>query len=189
MGEALAKRHYTVAEYLEILKDSTERLAFHDGEIFAMAGGSVNHARLSGKIGSLLGSALLKTKCSYYSSDLMIGYSANNYVFADATVICGNPEVWDENKNAIKNPTLIVEVLSPDTEEYDRGLKFYKYRSLETLKEYVLVSQNRPWVEVFFKREGIDIWQYTAYYEFSETIKLQSLDIEVSMQELYDGIF
>jgi Uma2 family endonuclease len=194
MGQALAKQHYTVEEYLEILKDSTHKLAYHDGEIFAMAGGSINHARLSSQISILLHSRLSGSPCNTYSSDLMIGYNNRNYMFADATVICGKPEAWEQNKNAVKNPVLIVEVLSPDTEEYDRTDKFFKYRKIESFKEYVLISQNKMWVEVFYRQEGkdgkpLDLWLYSAYSSESDQIQLRSLAIEISIKELYEGVF
>lgn len=189
MGEATKKKHYTIAEYLELLSQSDEKLAYHEGEVFAMAGGTVNHARLSGKVGAMLDQALKNRKCAVYSSDLMIGYNEKNYVFADASVICGKPETYIENKNAVKNPCLIVEVLSNETAEYDRDEKFKKYQQLSTFVEYLLISQHKTWVEVFFKQESVDFWQYRSYNSLDEKIPLRSLEIELSMQELYEGIF
>lgn len=189
MGEPASKSYYTIEDYLELQSQLDYKIAYHEGEVFAMPGGTVNHARLSAKIGSQLDQALKNRKCAVFSADLLIGYNEENYVYADASVICGKPEVYAENKNAVKNPCLIVEVLSNETAEYDRGEKFKKYQQLNSFVEYVLISQHKVWVEVFFKQANVDFWQYYSYNSLEEKIRLHSLEIELSMAELYEGIF
>lgn len=189
MGEPAFKSYYTIEDYLELQSQVDYKIAYHEGEVFAMAGGTVNHSLLSSRAGTMLSNALKDRKCNVFQSDLMIGYNEENYVYADASVICGKPEVYDENKNAVKNPCLIVEVLSNETAEYDRGEKFKKYQKLNTFEEYVLISQHKVWVEVFFKQASVDFWQYYSYNSLEEKIRLHSLEIELSMAELYEGIF
>lgn len=189
MGEAVLKPFYTVEEYLELQRELPYKIEYHNGEVFAMAGGSVRHALLANTIGALLREKLKGRNCNTFNSDLMIGFEEYHYVYADASVICGKPETWEANKNAVRNVCLVVEVLSSETEEYDRGTKFDKYQQMETFVEYVLVSQNRPWVEVFFKPQDIAFWQYKAYYTLEDIIVLRSLDIEISMKDLYEGVF
>ncbi len=189
MGEPSLKSYYSVEEYLELQSQVDYKIAYHEGEIFAMAGGTVNHSLLSSRAGTMLSNALKGRKCDVFQSDLMIGYNEENYVYADASVICGKPETYIENKNAVKNPCLIVEVLSNETTEYDRSEKFKKYQKLSTFVEYVLISQHKTWVEVFFKQANVDFWQYRSYDSLEEKIQIRSLEIELSMQELYDGIF
>jgi Uma2 family endonuclease len=189
MGEPAFKTHYSVEDYLELQSQVDYKIAYHEGEIFEMAGGTVNHARLSARAVSLLDQALRNRKCAVFSSDLMIGYNSRNYVYADASVICGKSETYKENKNAAKNVCLIVEVLSDETADYDRGEKFKKYQNIDTFVEYVLISQHKVWVDVFFKKQGYDFWQYYSYNSLEENIELRSLEITISMQELYDGIF
>lgn len=173
MGEAVLKKHYTIDEYLELQSQVDYKIAYHDGEIYDMAGGSVNHARLSAKVGSLLDKALKNRNCAVFSADLMIGYNEKNYVYADASVICGKPETHKENKNAVKNPCLIVEVLSDETAEFDREEKFKKYQQMTTFVEYVLISQHKVWVEVFFKPPNVDFWQYRSYNTLEEKMQLR----------------
>ena len=189
MGNAAQKLYYTIEEYLELQSQSEDKLAYYEGEIFAMAGGSINHSLLASRTGTMLTNALKNKKCNVYQSDLMIGYNEENYVYADVSVICGKPEKYAENKNAVKNPCLIVEVLSNETAEYDREDKFKKYQQLSSFVEYVLISQHKTWVEVFFKQENVDFWQYRSYNSLEEKIQLRSLEIELPMDELYDGIF
>ncbi len=189
MGEIASKSYYSVEDYLEILSQSTDKVVYHEGEIFAMAGGSVNHSLLSSRAGTMMTNALKGRKCNVFQSDLLIGYNEKNYVFADASVICGKPETYSKNKNAVKNPCLIVEVLSNETAEYDRDEKFKRYQQISTFVEYVLISQHKIGVEVFFKPPNVDFWQYRSYNSLEEKIQLRSLKIELSMQELYAGIF
>ena len=189
MGGIAFKSYYSVDDYLEILSQSTDKIVYHEGEIFAMAGGSVNHAQLSAKVYSQLDQALKNRKCAVFSADLLIGYNEKNYVFADASVICGKPETYSKNKNAVKNPCLIVEVLSNETAEYDRDEKFKRYQQINTFVEYMLISQHKLWVEVFFKPPNVDFWQYRSYNSLEEKIQFRSLEIELSMAELYEGIF
>ena len=189
MGETAFKTYYSVEDYLALQSQVAHKIAYHEGEIFEMAGGTVNHARLSAKVGSLLDQALRNRKCAVFSSDLMIGYNSRNYVYADASVICGKTETHKENKNAAKNPCLIVEVLSDETAEYDRDEKFKKYQQIDTFVEYVLISQHKAWVDVFFRKAGFDFWQYYSYNSLEENIELRSSEVTISMQELYDGIF
>ena len=103
-------------------------------------------------------------------------------------VICGEIEKTGETKDAVSNPTLIVEVLSKSTSEYDRGDKFYFYRQIPTLQEYVLIDQSRYVVEVFFKKGKNDLWRISRYEGLDQMINLQSLGIEISMKELYFDI-
>ena len=107
---------------------------------FSMADRSVNHARLSAKISGQLYQALKNRKCAVLSGDLMIGYYNENYDYADASVICGKPEIHADNKNEVKNLCLIVVVLSNETAEYDKGEKFKLYQKLNTFVKYVLIS-------------------------------------------------
>lgn len=183
------KSYYSVEEYLELQKELPYKIEYHEGEIFALAGGSVRHALLANSIGSLLREKLLPKNCNTFNSDLMIGFEEYHYVYADASVICGKPETWEANKNAVRNVCLVVEVLSAETEEYDRGAKFEKYQQIESFVEYVLISQNRPWVETFFRPKDSVFWQYKAYYTLEDMIMLRSLEIEVSMKDLYEGVF
>lgn len=111
----------------------------------------------------------------------------NRFVYPDAVVICEEPEYYKDRKDIIVNPILIVEVLSPETEENDRNGKFDSYRHLSTFKEYVLVSQNRIEAATFLREEK-DLWRTTDFENIKDTIPLKSIGIEIQMEDIFDGI-
>ena len=155
MCEETPKHKYSIEEYLEMEANSLEKLEFHAGEIFAMAGGTLNHSLLSNNVGGSLRQAL-KTKakpCRTYNSDAKIAVSDEKFVYADTFVVCGKTETFPEMPHAVKNPILIVEVLSDSTALYDRQGKFQAYQKITSFREYILVSQNEILVEVFFKAQ------------------------------------
>ncbi len=187
MGEVAPKYNYSIEEYLEIEKNSVERYEYHEGEIFSMAGGTINHGLLANNVGGSLREVIKKKdkSCRTYNSDVKIAVSDEKYVYPDAFIVCGKTETFPQMKQAVKNPILIVEVLSDSTAKYDRGDKFHAYQSIETFKEYVLISQDKVLVEVFFKTEEVFFWQYRAYSNIEDIIHLKSIDIEVPLSEIY----
>lgn len=177
----------TVAEYLAMEKTSMEKHEYHDGEIFAMAGGSPNHALLGGNSIRAFGNALGNKPCRVYSSDLMVAMSESRYVYPDLTVVCGKPEFYEVNPNAINNPTIIVEILSESTADYDRGGKFTRYRHIPTLQEYILIEQDTTKVEVWYQLEK-NVWRITTYESLDQNIALESQGVEIAMRDLYEGV-
>jgi Uma2 family endonuclease len=192
MGEAAKKILYTVEEYLEIEQNSLERYTYHSGEIFAMAGGTLNHSLLASNISRGMGNSLINKgkPCRIYNSDAKIAVSDEDFVYADAFVVCGKTETYPTNKHAAQNPVLIVEVLSNSTALFDREEKFQSYRYIKSFREYVLISQDKVLVEVFYKPERVAFWQYRAYNDLNETIELKSIDVQISLQDIYlDVVF
>jgi Uma2 family endonuclease len=187
MGEAAPKHLYSIEEYLEIEEKSLEKMEYHDGEIFAMAGGSPNHSLLGNNIGIALGIALRKKgkPCRTYNSDLKIAISERKFLYPDASVVCGKVETFPNMPQGIKNPLLLVEVLSDSTENYDRGSKFQAYQQLDSLQEYLLISQDKVLVEVFFKPKNTAFWYYQAYKNLNEIIELKSIEVEISLEDIY----
>lgn len=187
MGEAAKKTRYSIEEYLEIEQNSLERYEYHSGEIFAMAGGTLNHSLLSSNIIRGIGNSLIKNgkPCRIYTSDAKIAVSDEDFVYADAFVVCGKTENYPTNKHAASNPILIVEVLSSSTALYDREEKFQSYRYIKSFREYVLISQDKVIVEVFYKPERVAFWQYRAFNDLNEIIELKSIGVEVSMKDIY----
>ncbi|WP_051398260.1 Uma2 family endonuclease [Runella limosa] len=178
---------FSIEEYLALEKETDTKYEYHDGEVYAMAGGTPTHSLISNNVGSGLGNALIGKRCFTYNSDLRVATSRNRYVYPDVTVVCGKVTYFEELKNAANNPVVIVEVLSQDTEAYDRGGKFMRYRMIDTLKEYVLVHQYLPLVEVFFKNT-LDVWEYRAYNNLQDTVQLHSIDVQLSLEDIYLGV-
>lgn len=187
MGEATPKHKYSIEEYLEMEANSLEKLEYHEGEIFAMAGGTLNHSLLSNNVSRCIGNAIIgKGKsCRTYNSDVKVAVSDEKYVYADTFVICGKTETFLEMPHAVKNPILIVEVLSDSTALYDRQGKFQAYQTITSFREYMLVSQNEILVEVFFKSENVVFGQYRSYTKLEDIIELKSVDVEISLNDIY----
>ena len=187
--EAIRTRvpHYTVEEYVELLKDSPVKLEYVDGQIYAMAGGTPTHSLISANITRELGNELKGKPCRAYNADLEIGISWSRYLFADASVVCGPVETFDIHKNAVRNPTVIIEVMSDSTKGYNKDKKFFLYQQIPTLREYVLIDQDEPIVIVHFKTDT-NLWRYTAYQKLDEMVRFESINVEISMNDIYDGV-
>jgi len=172
------------AEYLAFERDAETKHEFIDGAVVAMAGGTPEHSRLAMNVGVALANALRGRRCSAFSSDLRVHVPATGRsTYPDVTVVCDERRTAEVDPDAIINPTLIVEVLSPTTEARDRGEKFSHYRRLESLREYVLVSQDDVRIEVF-RRQG-DIWALRDYGP-GQSVELASLDVRLEVDVIYD---
>lgn len=179
-----------IKDYVEYEDSSENKHEYERGEILMMSGGSINHGILCGNAYSELREKIGKNKldCRAIGSEVRIHIkSCESIVYPDSMVICGEIEVSEEDQEAIKNPVLVVEVLSKSTESYERGDKFYKYRQLEPLREYILIDQEKPVVETFYKREN-NIWEISRYSGLEKTIEIKSLGIKIKMQELYINV-
>lgn len=184
MVASASGRHYTLEDYLGVEEMSGVRHELVDGQIFAMAGGTPEHAALAASAVVLLGSKLRGKPCRPYSGDLRIRVLATGLAtYPDAAVICGEPARDPSSVTHVTNPTVVIEVLSPSTEAYDRGQKREHYQQIEALREYVLVSQHQRRVEVFRR---VDSGWTRDVYEAGSTIDLASLGISLSTDELYD---
>ena len=181
----------SVEEYIQHEIETGKKYEYHDGLIYALAGGSLEHALLIGNIYSELRNGLKEkgSNCKPITNDAKLYIEKENkYVYPDTMVVCGEIKKSNETKDALTNPILIVEVLSKSTSEYDRGDKFYFYRQIPSLREYILIDQSRYVVEVFLKKEKNDLWRISRYDRLDQMINIQSLDIEISMKELYFDI-
>jgi Uma2 family endonuclease len=177
----------TEEEYLTIEREAFEKSEFHDGQMFAMAGSSPNHALLSNSIGALL-RAQIPPGCRAFSSDLRIKVAqAGLYTYPDCSVICGDLQYFGDRKDVILNPLLIVEVLSPSTEGYDRGKKFEMYRTVESLREYLLIHQDRRHVEHYSKQDD-GSWLLREHSGTEGLIAVTRLGVQIPLAELYASV-
>ena len=182
---------FSVQEYIAHEQESGVKYEYCDGQIYAMAGGSINHGLLCGNIYSELRSKLKanNSDCKPVVSEIKLNIeSKNSFVYPDAMVICGDMEPAKQDKNAITNPILIVEVLSKTTADYDRGDKFHLYCQIASFQEYVLIEQDKPSIEVFYKKPGSDLWRISRTEGLQGVLKIHSLNIEVALSELYYDI-
>jgi len=184
----ITSRQMTLEEYLEFDYNAEGRYEYFDGKVIEMSGGSPEHSLLGNRIGYLLGDRLYPKGCLVYSSDVKIKVPTMlPYRYGDISALCGQP-IYENlgEQRLLVNPSLIVEVLSPSTENYDREEKFKAYKSIESLREYLLVSQAKKFVTLY-ARHNEKFWFQSEYVE-GETLKLESLDCELSVDEIYQGI-
>jgi Uma2 family endonuclease len=185
MASAALKTRYTPAQYLALERDAEFKHEYYDGYITAMASVSPEHNLIAGNFARSLGNQLEDRECTAYISDIRLLVSSTGlYTYPDVMVVCGEALFQKiEGLETLLNPTMIVEVLSPTTESYDRGAKFADYRQLPTLKEYVLVSQDKVLVERY-TRQGDD-WVLSEFKGLADTLQLRSIDCAVSLREIY----
>jgi Uma2 family endonuclease len=183
------ERRYTLEEYLELDRTSEERLEFWDGEVFCMSGGSRSHDQIIINCIVKLSARLGASKCRVFSADMRIKVpSAPPYRYGDLSALCGEAEFEEvSGVDTLVNPELIVEVLSPSTEAYDRGDKFTHYKSIPTLREYLLVSQHRPHVTHLFKQDD-GKWIHSEANDLESSVRLDSLDCELPLSEIYRDV-
>jgi Uma2 family endonuclease len=179
----------TPDEYLALDRAAAERSEYIDGEVVAMAGGSREHSLIIGNLVRELGNQLKRRPCEVHPNDLRVRVpSARLYTYPDVVVICGEPVFEeDDQRDILLNPTLLGEVLSPSTEAYDRGKKFEFYRSIPSLRKYLLVSQDEALVEqLTLQPDGR--WVFTAASGLESTATLTTIGCALSLAEIYDKV-
>jgi Uma2 family endonuclease len=179
----------SVREYLENERQSEIRHEFLDGLVYAMAGESIAHSTICFNLAVTIGAQLKGTPCRGFSPNMKMRAGEEGlYAYSDLVIACGEPAFHDERGDVLLNPTVIFEVLSSSTEAYDRGEKFERYRAhIETLQDYVLVSQDRPRVEHRHRRpEGA--WTVTQLDGPAEVLSLPSINCRVPLAEVYSRI-
>jgi Uma2 family endonuclease len=177
--------NYTVEQYLEMDEAAEYPLEYHDGEIFPLAEASYAHSALGGNVCFALKAALAGRNCTVLTYPLRV-LAGRSYVHPDVTLVCGKPNFVDKQET-ISNPLLVVEVLSKSTEGYDRGAKFDFYRSLESLREYVLVSSKEPRILVF-SRESEGAWVFRDFAGMDAVCHLRRLDCSLSLIQVYENV-
>lgn len=185
-AHAYQKKFYSIEEYLEMENAAVEKHEYYKGEIFAMSGAGNRQNIISINIIGSLFSSLKGKSCQPYGSDMRIHIPGNTlFTYPDISIICGDIMTPKEDKNTATNPTVIIEILSPSTRDYDRGGKFMLYRAIPTLKEYILVEAESIHAEQFaINKEGL--WQLKEYINPEDQITLESLNISLLLSDIYD---
>ena len=187
----------TVEEYLELERKSDERHQFVDGEIYEMAGETLAHSQITANWGIAIGFRLRGKRCQVLSPNMKI--RSGPYVdgkrntkglfsYADVMVVCGEPRFHDKEKDVLLNPTVLIEVLSPSTADFDRGGKFFRYRQwIDTLVDYIVASQTAPLIE-HYQRQPNGTWLLTQIEGLDATLQLASIDCHLKLSEIYDRV-
>ncbi|MEZ4526272.1 MAG: Uma2 family endonuclease [Desulfobacterales bacterium] len=174
-------------EYLEMERASESKSQYIDGEIFAMAGASRNHNRISSNLVRAIGNQLVNTSCNVYSSDMKVKIDRTKYTYPDIVITCEKEDFEDESEDVLLNPLIIIEILSDSTEAYDRGKKFAFYQRIPSVKEYFLVSQHWCCVERYVRQDS-RIWRYSAFQEADSLVVFSSVNCELPIAEIYRNI-
>jgi Uma2 family endonuclease len=174
---------YTPEEYVKLEREAEFRLEYLNGEIFEMAGAGKRHNQISVNLIHLIVSQIRERQCTIYGSDMRIKISNENYTYPDVVALCGPEQFEDGTDDTLLNPTLIVEVLSKSTEAYDRGAKFEQYQTIESFREYLLITQEPFRVEQFVRKD-INSWTYFEFRLPDDVVKLESIGCELALRDI-----
>jgi Uma2 family endonuclease len=179
----------TPEEYLAIERKAEFKSEYFNGEMFAMAGASRPHNRIVSNVISALNPQLLKRGCNIYPSDMRVKIGKiNKYTYPDVVITCGKEILEKDNDvDTLLNPTVIFEILSDSTEAYDRGKKFQHYQFIESLAEYIFITQDACRAEQYV-RQGAWTWTYREYHDLDDVIKLENLGCELALKEVYVNV-
>jgi Uma2 family endonuclease len=175
----------TEEQYLAVERVAEFRSEFLDGEMFAMSGGTMNHARLQTNILVEVSIGLRGSRCEAFGPDFRIKVSSRMYTYPNISVVCGDPLVAGDDN--LLNPVVIFEVLSPSIEKHDRGLQFQQYRNIDSLKDYILVHQDQIRIEQYTHRPD-HTWALRDYQMPDEHLKIDSIGVSIALDRVYDRI-
>ena len=188
MSAVAAIKYITEEEYLLTEETTLERHEYYQGEVFAMSGGSINHEVIVGETHLAIGNYLRKKPCRVFLSNLRIQIEANGlFTYPDLSIFCEQLKPYKTRKDTVTNPTVLIEVLSPSTQNYDRGDKFSLYRDLPSLKEYILISSTKVLVEHHVKQAD-DEWKLTIYRNKGTAFTIQAIDFTTQIGVFYENV-
>lgn len=186
MASDPVKRRWTVEEYLAYEVETGIKHEYIDGEIYAMSGGSGDHALIMMNCGAELNLQLRGSQCRVYSSDLKVKISDSKYVYPDLSVVCNEAEYADDQRSILLNPIMVVEVVSPSSASYDRGSKLDFYRSVSSIQAYLILEQATAKAHLY-SREN-DKWLFQSFSGLETVVPLPLIDCQLAMDEVYRGV-
>ncbi len=178
------ERCYTLDDYFGIEEMSEIKHEYYDGEIFALAGASFSHNHIVANLLSALRAAFINGPCDAFANDVRVSTPGGLYTYPDIVVFCGMIELADEKLKVATNPVVIVEVLSESTKNYDRGQKFDLYKSISTLREYVLIAQDQVYIE-HFRLNNTGEWKRHEYFNIDDVLNLSSINFQTKLFPIY----
>jgi Uma2 family endonuclease len=184
----LTVTHVTPEEYLAAERLSETRSEYLDGGVYPMTGGTANHIRIVSNIDTQLNNQLDNRPGDVFPIDMKVRLpGSRKFFYPDVVVVYGEVQYHDDRRDIILNPALVIEVLSPSTEAFDRGPKFKAYQSIESLKEYLLVAQDRPFIEQFVRSET-GKWEYAAAIGLESSLTLPSIECTLNLAAVYKRV-
>lgn len=187
--EPAPKYNFVTAEdYLEMERHSDVKHEYYQGEVFAMSGASPAHNDIDYNINRIVAPFIHGKGCKLYGSDFRIHIPENTlYTYPDFTIVCGKTEVADKYTDNLTNPGVIIEILSPSTKDYDRGTKFMLYRSIKTLKEYILIDSTSVSVE-HCERLPDNSWRLTEFRQLTDSFEISTIGLTLKLADIYEDV-
>ena len=185
---ALKYNYLTAEEYLEAERKATGKHELMNGKIITMTGASLRHNRIVRNLIRDIAGFLKGKSCEVFPSDMRVNIpTTNSFTYPDLTIVCGKPELLDDEFDNLLNPIVIIEVLSPSTESYDRGNKFFTYQQIPSLKEYILVDSTACNIQTIVKKDD-GLWQFDTISNIASSVIIQSISQTILVSDVYDGV-
>ena len=185
---AQPKRSISEQEYIDFERASTSKHEYYDGHIYAMTGASRIHNLIAGNTLATLHGQLRKKPCQIFPSDMRVKVTRTGLnTYPDIVIMCGEPQFTDDALDTLINPLVLIEILSPSTERYDRGMKSQNYRTIETLQEYILIAQDHYHVECY-SRQNNDQWLLQDAIGIGSSIIIRSVECTLALEDVYEKV-
>lgn len=185
--EASVQDRFSIDEYFSNEDISESRSEYIAGRIFAMAGGTDSHIQISFNVTKILAEKL-RGKCRAYQSEMKVRIAqSDTFYYPDVTLVCGEHRFYKGRRDAVENPVLLVEVLSESTKDYDKNDKFFAYQTIDSFKEYLLISQNKHAVQQYIRQPDGN-WKIRATIGLDSTVYLESINVEITIRDIYDMV-
>lgn len=185
---ALQYNYISPEEYLEMESNATEKHEYYRGEIFAMSGASAERNEIHSNVFGELSSKLKGKGWKPYGSDYRVHIPKNSlYTYPDIIIVCGKPELTDDKFDNLLNPSVIIELLSKSTRNYDKGEKFTLYRDIDSLREYILIDTEKIYAEKHI-RNADNSWQLTDYRSIDNVFTIDTVQLSLSLKDIYEGV-
>jgi len=185
---ALKYGYVSSEEYLVAEKSAKEKHELHQGQMVAMSGASLEHNRIVSSIVVEIGAHLKGKSCEIFGSDLRVQIpTAESFTYPDTTIVCDEPEMLDKTFDTLKNPSVIIEVLSPSTEQYDRGNKFFYYIQIASLKEYIMISSTTYYVQTARKQDD-GSWKFEEITDLNSALQINTIQFKLDLSVIYERV-
>lgn len=189
MSQVSVQRWITPNEYLEFEQEAEEKHEYINGEIYAMAGASFNHGRLALNLARLIGTHLVASPCEASGSGVRVyNPTSGSYFYPDFMILCDKPIFKGKGQTTVTNPLIVIEILSPSTEAFDRDAKFAHYQLLPSLEVYSLISQKEPKVEVYTRQNESDDWEEEIFEGMESVFMLRPIEFSAPLSEVYQRV-
>jgi len=180
--------YISINEYLIAERSAAAKHEYFKGEIFAMSGASFRHNKITTNLNRAILPYLGSGDCEMFGSDLRVHIPENTlFAYPDSIIICGKPEFLDEHFDTVTNPSVIIEILSPSSKDYDRGTKFTLYRSIPALQEYILIDSESVSIEIFSQSQQ-KTWFLEEFKSVGDSFSIKAIGVNIRLSQIYSGL-